>query len=1001
MKLHRFAALAAFLALIAASPLAAQMRWREIGPMRAGRTHALSGVPSQPNVFYIGAVNGGVWKTTDAGQTWQSIFDAEPSGSIGAVAVAPSDPNVVYAGSGEGQPRPDLSVGDGMYKTTDAGATWTHLEGLRDGQQIAKIVVDAHDPNRLFVAVLGHPFGPNSERGIYRSTDGGASFQRVLYKDENTGAIEVVIDPNHPNVIYAGLWADRQGPWENAAWTGTTGGLFKSSDGGDTWTQLTQGLPGGTMKVDSLAVAPSDSNRLYMPITGTGGGFFRSDDGGASWTRTYSYAHMAGGEQIVAVDPRNEDIVYDATQTTWRSTDGGHSFTGWRGSPGGDDYQNIWINPNDGNIVALTADQGAIVTVNGGRTWGQWYNQATAQMYHVTVDNAFPYRACGGQQDSGSACVSSRGDTGSITFHDWSPVGISEYGYAAPDPLDPDIVYGVGQSDVTRYDRRTGQTAEVTPVPLREGGIRTVRTMPLVFSPANPHRLYFGTNRIFQTDDGGAHWTLISPDLTRKTWAVPASVGIFTGERSAQPSQRGVVYALAPSPLDALTLWAGTDDGLVQLTSDGGKTWHDVTPPQLQPWWKVSILDAGHFDKLTAYAAINTLRLDDLRPHLFKTHDGGKSWTEIDAGLPTDEPTDVIREDPKRRGLLYAGTETQVWVSYDDGAHWSSLRENMPAVSVRDLQVKDDDLVAGTHGRGFEILDDVTPLRQHAAAAAAADAYLYAPERATRVRDDMNPPTPWPPEMANGQNPPDGAILDYVLKQPANGVVTLEIRDAAGALVRRYASDDTAPPEVAAPTWPHYWDKLFRPLPAAAGEHRIVWDLRYTRVPGMATDLDDFQAVPHDTPDIPTSPIALPGRYTVRLTVDGHTYTQPLTIRMDPRVKTTPAAWAEQFRVAKQLYDDEVRIAGALDAIQAANLSGEAARKARALAGAAAGGRGGRGGPAGAPTLRGLQGEMSTLQRQVEAADIAPTAAQSAAAAKLHGELTPLLAQWTALRGGR
>jgi len=945
--MRRNLTLAVFLLCTFAVTASAQMRWREIGPLRAGRTHGLAGVPSQPNVFYIGAVNGGVWKTTDAGETWQSIFDSQPSGSIGAVAVAASDPNVVYVGSGEGQPRPDLSVGDGMYKSTDAGATFTHLADLRDGQQIAKIVVDPHNPDRLFVAVLGHPFGPNPERGIYRSTDGGATFQKVLYKDENTGAIEVVLDPNNPNTVYAGLWADRQGPWENGAWTGTTGGLFKSTDGGDHWTQLTTGLPGGTMKVDSLAIAPTDSNRLYMPITASGGvgGFFRSDDAGASWTRVYSYPHMQGGEQIVAVDPKNADVVYDATQTTWKSTDGGHTFTGWRGSPGGDDYQNIWINPNNGSIVALASDQGGIVTVNGGATWSQWYNQATAAVYHVTVDNGFPYRACGGQQDSGSACVLSRSDYGRITFHDWEPAGISEYGYAAPDPLDPDIVYGVGQSNVTRYDRRTGQIAEVTPVPVRDGTWRTIRTMPLEFSPVDPHLLFFGTNRLYQTRDGGTHWDLISPDLSRKTWTVPASVGIFASQPNAQPTQRGVIYALAPSPLNVATIWAGTDDGLIQLTRDGGKTWKDVTPPALQPWWKVSILDAGHFDPLTAYAAINTLRLDDLRPHLYKTHDGGKTWTEIDRGLPSDEPTDVIREDPKQRGLLYAGTETQVWVSFDDGADWSSLRENMPAVSVRDLQVKDDDLVAGTHGRGFEILDDVTPLRQHAAAQAAQGAYLYAPERATRVRWDMNPPTPWPPEMAAGENPPDGAIIDYDLKQPVTGVLTLVIHDASGGLVRRYRSDDPAPAPIVNPTWPKYWDRPFAPLSTASGNHRFVWDLHYAPVAGMVTELDDSEAVPNDTPRSPTSPWVLPGNYTVTLLVNGKTLTQPLVVRMDPRVKTTPAAWAEQFRVSKQLYDDEQK-AGP--------------------------------GP--------LQTQMAALQRAIQAADEAPTAAQMAAAAKFHAQ---------------
>jgi photosystem II stability/assembly factor-like uncharacterized protein len=586
--------------------LFSEMRWRTIGPFRAGRTVAATGVASQPNVFYIGPVNGGVWKTTDFGRTWRPIFDDQPTGSIGAITVAPSDPNIVYVGSGEGLHRPDLSTGDGIYRSTDAGATWTHL-GLRGGQQIPRIAVDPRDLNRLFVAVLGHPYGPNAERGIFRSLDGGGSFQKVLYKDENTGGCDVAIDPSNPDVVYAGMWEAREGPWENAAWTGG-GGLFKSTDGGSTWHALTTGLPSDLSQVH-IAIAPSDPKRIYIfAATGRPVGIYRSDDGGANWTETTKdprpSTRIGGGDlPVPAVDPRNPDVIYSASIVTWKSTDAGKTWTGIRGAPGGDDYQNIWINPNNPDILLNVSDQGAIITVNGGETWSSWYNQPTAQMYHVAADNAFPYRLCSGQQESGSACVSNRGDDGQITFREWHPAGLEEYGYAAPDPLDPDIVYG---GKLTRYNRRTGQVENVSPKPLRGPDFRVLRTQPVQFSPVDPHILYFAANTLWKTTDGGQTWKEISPDLSRKTWEIPASVGKFRDTEAAKPVQRGVIYAIAPSPKDVQRIWAGTDDGLIHVTTDGGLHWKNVTPPQLVPWAKVSILDAGHFDTATAYAARTT-----------------------------------------------------------------------------------------------------------------------------------------------------------------------------------------------------------------------------------------------------------------------------------------------------------------------------------------------------------------------------------------------------------
>lgn len=1018
---HRTSLLQIFAGLLAVSSIASAqmldaklfggMKWREIGPYRAGRTRALAGVPSQPYTFYIGAVNGGVWKTTDAGQTWHPLFNNEPTGSIGALAVAESDPNTIYAGSGEGLIRPDLSVGDGIYKTTDGGKTWTHL-GLRNGQQIPYIAVDRANPDRLFVAVLGHPYAANEERGIFRSTDGGQTFKKVLYKGPDIGGSDVKIDPNHPDIIYAGLWETRQGPWENSAWTGTGGGLFKSTDGGDTWSQITgHGLPDGIIQVD-VTISPTNSNRIYATVAASRSvGLYRSDDGGENWTKTTDdprpVLRIGGGDlPVPKVDPKNPDLIYVCSTVTWRSTDAGKTWFGLRGAPGGDDYQSLWINPNDTNVLLLTSDQGGIVSLNGGVSWTTWYNQPTAQMFHVSVDNAFPWRACGGQQDSGSACVASRGNDGEITFHDWHPVGIEEYGVAAPDPLDPDIVFG---GKVTRYSRRTGQIAEVEPKPLRD--YRVVRTQPLVFSSANPHVLFFGANTVFKTMNGGESWTEISPDLTRQTWDVPATVGKWADQ--VKPTQRGVVYAIAPSPLNVQKIWAGTDDGLIWVTSDG-KNWTNVTPPELKPWWKVSIMDAGHFDNQTAYAAINTLRLDDMRPHLFRTHDNGRTWTEIDNGIPDGAPTNVIREDPKHKGLLFAGTETQVYVSFDDGDHWTSLRLNAPASSVRDLQIKGDDLVIATHGRGFLVLDDITPLRQISNQIANASAYLYKPETALRIRGDMNPPTPWPPEVPAGKNPPEGAIIDYYLGENASGPVTLEILDNAGKLVRRYSSTDPVPSIPANYPVPLYWLRPPQTLSGAPGEHRFVWDLHYTPIPGSRSLPDEDQAVPHNTPPPFTSPWVMPGNYTVKLTANDQTLTQPLTVTMDPRVKTPLADLQAQFRESKELYDAIMDTGGAIEQIaalqkqlreRAANGPANDAlndygKKLDALAGLnydPYGDRfGGRRAPAGSFTA--VRGQMDRLLHELQNADVAPTTQQSAAVATRMHDYAAIKAQWEKLK---
>ena len=873
-----------------------ELRWRSVGPYRGGRTKAAAGVPGKPGLFYVGAVNGGVWRTDDYGRTWTPIFDGQPIGSIGAIAVAPANPDVIYVGSGEGLQRPDLSTGDGVYKSTDGGKTWRHL-GLRDAQQIPQIAVDPRDPDRLFVAVLGHPYGPSEERGVFRSVDGGATFQKVLYRDPDTGAADVLLDPSDPGTVFAALWESREGPWENGHFEGPGSGLYKSTDGGSTWRRLAQGLPdfehGGLGRI-GIGIAPSSPRRLFVTVAAkTGGGLFRSDDAGESWSRVTDderVAERADDFAEVKVHPRNPDVVFTASVVVWKSTDGGKTFTALRGAPGGDDYHRIWIDPVNPDVMLLAGDQGAIVTVNGGSTWSSWYNQPTAQMFHVTADDAFPYRLCGGQQESGSACVSSRGSDGEITLREWHPAGFEEYGYGAPDPLDPDVVYG---GKVSRYDRRSGQTHDVSPVASPRPDYRTIRTQPLVFAPKDRRALYFASNTLWKTRDGGQSWTRSSPDLTRKTWEVPPNVGKYRGTEEAKPVQRGVIYAVAPSPVDGAVIWVGSDDGLLHVTRDGGKSWRDVTPPDLRPWAKVSILEAGHYDARTAYAAINTLRLDDLRPHIYRTHDGGKSWQPIVNGLPDGGIVNVVREDPARKGLLYCGTEQTVYVSFDDGDRWEPLRLNMPATSIRDLIVKDKDLAVATHGRGFWILDDVSPLRQFPAFLAARAALLR-PAPALRVRFDTNTDTPLPPDEPAGKNPPDGAVLDYWLAQPAPGPVVLEILDASGRVVRRWSSADPVEPPRDEGNVPRWWVRPQRVPSADAGLHRFVWDLHWP-APAALEPSYPIAAVPHDTPREPRGPWALPGAYTVRLTVEGASFTQPLDLGMDPRVKTPPAGLRRQF----------------------------------------------------------------------------------------------------------
>ncbi len=1036
--------------------IGAAMHWRQIGPGRAGRARALSGVPSQPNVFYAGFDNGGVWRSTDYGSNWTPLFDKQSTGSIGAIAVAPSNPDIIYVGSGAGIIRPDLAVGDGMYKSTDAGRTWTHL-GLRESQMIAMIDVDPKNPDRLFVAVLGHPYGPNPERGIFRSLDGGKSFEKVLFKDEYTSGNDVRIDPLNPNIVYATLWQQQQSFIEGLAFGGAGNGIFKSTDGGTTWNQLTNGLP--PVIQANIAFAPSNPRVVYAmlsgaptnpgaPATTTGiVAMYKSIDAGERWQKVGNdprpLARIGGGDlPTITVDPSNENVVYSASVVMWRTDDGGLSWSAVRGAPGGDDYQKIWVNPTNPNIVFAVADQGAVVSANRGVSWSNWYNQPTAAMYHVSTDYAFPYRVCGGQQDSGSACVESRSMDGQLTFRNWAPVNIQEYGMAASDPRDPDIVYGSSRNNVTRFDRRNGTSRNVGPDmtargPNGESFNRNVRTMPLQWSPVNPDVLFYASNAVWKTLDRGKSWTRISPDLTRATWSVPANAGKYAS--TVTPAPLGSITALSPSARSAAIIWAGTDDGNIQVTTDGGIKWSNVTPPSIMPWTRIFNIEAGHFDNGTAYAAANTLRLDDLSPHFWRTHDGGRTWTEINNGIAPGAAANTIREDPRAKGVLYAGTDTQVWVSYDDGDHWQSLRIDMPAISVRDLQVKDDstclcsDLVAATHGRGFYILDNVTPLRQAAALQSAQTAYLVKPATAVRVRFASNDPTPLPPEVASGENPPPGALIDYYLPADARGPVTLEILDAAGRVVRSHSSNEAskaAHPALdpvafnkqcqAAPagdncSLPLYWPAPPIVLGTSRGMHRFSWDLHYNPVVviegGVGGGDDAVGAVPgHTYPDA-HAPWVPAGNYTVRLTVNGERFTQPLTVRMDPRVRTPAADLARLASLSRELYDGALAArasyrearAVALQLAGDAGGAGEAFRAqidsiAPALNVAGRGFPGARGAGTATPTLNGASDALLAAAMTMQGADVAPTARDVAAGAAARAQQTTALARWNTLR---
>jgi photosystem II stability/assembly factor-like uncharacterized protein len=881
------------------------LQWRSIGPYRGGRTLAVSGIPGDATTFYFGAVAGGVWKTTDGGNTWQPLTDATPISSVGAIAVAPSNRDIIYVGTGEAAPRGNMTYGDGVYRSADGGKTWSHI-GLKDTRQIGALIVDPGNPNIVLVAALGHAFGANTERGVFRTTDGGKSWTKVLYKDDNTGAIDVSFDPHNARIVYAALWQARRQPW-NFSSGGPGSGLYRSTDGGVSWKHLTgNGLPNGILGRMHVSVSPADSKRIYAMIEAEQGGLYRSDDGGEHWQRVNDDGRLSQRAwyfSTVLADPKNADTVYAENTGLFRSSDGGKTFELLPARHG--DHHGIWIDPIDPERIIEASDGGASISFDRGKTWSTVYNQPTAQFYHVSVDNRFPYYLYGAQQDNSSVAIASRaesdrnsGNGGAIRQHDWYEASGGEAGFVLADPRDTNIVYGTNANFIERFNRHTMQAQIVSVWPIDASGHaakdlehRFNWTSPLAMSPFATDTLYYGMERLYKTTDAGHSWTAISPDLTRNDKSKQEASGGPITKDITSVEYYDTIFAIAESPLSKGMIWVGTDDGLIQLSRDGGAKWANVTPRTMPEWSTISMIEPSRYDANTAYVAVERHKLDDIKPYVFMTTDGGKAWTRIDAGLPEGAFVHAVREDSVKRELLYAATETGVFVSFDTGRHWQSLQLNLPRSPVHDLVVKGDDLAIATHGRSFWILDDVTPLREVGNAAAATGAYLYKPAPGIRLyypdQVDTRPPS--------GQNPPAGVLIDYYLPNAPTAPITLDIVDASGNVVRHLTSVKSQQAEQP-PEWPDTV-QLVNTLPTAAGMNRFVWDLRYddpVQIPGAF-----YQGLP------PRGPIAPPGQYALKLTYDGQTHTAPLALQVDPRVKGSLEGVQQKFALATQVYHDQ------------------------------------------------------------------------------------------------
>jgi photosystem II stability/assembly factor-like uncharacterized protein len=897
--------------------LYSDLRWRLVGPFRGGWATCAAGVPDDPAIYYFGAAAGGVWKTEDAGGTWTPIFDRAGSASVGDLAVAPSDPKVIYVGTGQIHTRYDIASGDGLYRSDDAGKTWKHV-GLAATRSIGRILVDPRNPDVVVVAALGHIYGPNRERGIFRTEDGGRTWSQVLFVNEETGGADLAADPENPAVVYASLWQARNYPWLSyfKPDIGPSSAIYKSLDGGRTWRKLS-GAGWPSADLGRIGLAAAAGGRVYALVDGapargdepSAAGLYRSDDGGAAWTRVNETRGLASSYMNrVTVDPGNRDVVYVTGRSLRRSDDGGRTLHFFKGAPGGDDYHALWINPKNPRLMITAADQGSVVTLNGGKSWSSWYNQPTGQFYHVETDDRFPYWIYGGQQDSGTAGAATRSDYGTLTFRDWHPVGGEERGWDVPDPEDPLVVYGTGLGGtITRFDTRTGEVRDVSPSvessyaqrPV-SGSYRWAWCFPLAISKAAPFTLYTGSQFLLRSADRGRSWERASPDLTGEDPGAKGCAGDVPVEK-ARLCGFGVIWTIELAPRDPREIWVGTDSGLVQLTRDGGKTWTNVTPKGLPAWSKIASLDASAFDAGTAYAAVDSHRLDDFSPHVYRTRDFGATWDEITTGLPSGQFTTVVRADTARRGLLYAGTDTGVYVSFDDGDRWHPLQLNLPTAWVGDLSVHGSDLVAATQGRALWVLDDVSPLRQLTTRVAAEPAHLFAPAAAIRVRANENRDTPLPPDTPIALNPPAGAVIDYLLGPSAAGPVSIEILDARGETVRSFSSG--TPPET--PPAERYFTKSWlrpaAPPAATPGQHRFVWDLRYER-PKAAEYRYMIAAVDgEDTPLQPRGPMVAPGRYTVRLTAGGKRYEQTLTVMPDPRIAVSEEVFHEKLAMEKRI----------------------------------------------------------------------------------------------------
>ncbi len=973
------------------------MRWRLIGPYRAGWATMAEGIPDSLNTFYFGGAGGGIWKTSDAGRTWKPLMQHESASSIGALEIAPSNSNIIYAGTGQVALRYDILSGDGVFRSNNGGDTWKNI-GLKSTKYIGRILVDPKNPDKVLVAALGNVFSPTNDRGIYLTNDGGKNWQQVLFVNDSTGGVDLASDPTSPSIIYAALWQIHIHPWLDYfdPQTGAGSGIYKSVDGGAHWKKLSgNGIPESSLGRIGLAVARgSEGKIIYATIISSDGksGLYRSDDAGQSWQFVNKNAAFANSYfSRVTVDPKNSEIVYVMGQSISKSTDSGKHFTFFKGAPGGDDYHFLWINPSNPDYMITGSDQGAVISVNGGKSWSSWYNQPTGQFYHIAVDDQFPYHIYSGQQDNGTVDIASRGPNGVIEDRDWHPVGGDERDYDVPKPGNANVVFGTGLGGpISKFDDITHQSGDVSPWPISTYGAlplglkyRYSWITPLVISQMKPHPMYFASQYLFKSTDDGNHWKIISPDLTG---AIQGTKNCTNPDLTqAEKCGYGVIWSIAPSPISNNIIWVGTDNGLIQLTKDGGKNWENVTLPSIPLWSRIDAIDPSYTDPHTAYAAVNTHRLGYASPLIFRTNDDGKTWQKIINGLPDDEFINAIRVDPVQKNLLYAATNRSVYVSFNDGADWQPLTLNFPTTCVNDIQVHGNDLIAGTQGRGIWILDDVEPLREISSKLISDPVHLFKPAEAIRIRGNENHDTPWPPETPLGQNPPNGAIIDYWLKENASGSVMLTIKDSKGNIVREFSNSDTSENLPSRRYFEKGWIKEPEKVSSNSGMHRFVWNLRYPRPPALHYGYSIAAVWTDGTPLEPEGVLVLPGKYTVALTVDGKTLTQPFEIKLDPRVHVSGADLKQQFDFAQFVYSDLLNAFRRYEKIKSIIEKNSPSAENDSLSSIA---------NKGEENFASVIGGLSGLINTIEEADAAPTQGQRDVDKMYKDQLSDLMNRW-------